>query len=88
MYNETDVNPPRHPGINPKKEAIKYNVEPSIFWDDWKDWRDSMRAWYDDRSRLHKITYRWQPYDILVNNHKIKLKEQIRKLRKGKVIIK
>jgi hypothetical protein len=70
-----------------KKEALENNLEPLIFWDDWKDYRDSFRAWYDDRSKIHKITYRYQPYDIVKNNSKIKLKEQIRKLRKGKVVL-
>ena len=71
----------------PKKEALAENLEPVIFWDDWRDSRDSMRNWYDDRSRFHKITYRYQPYNVEENNKKLKRKEQIRKLRKHKVHI-
>jgi hypothetical protein len=71
-----------------RKEALEENLEPIKFWDNWLDWRDSYRAWYDDRSRFHKITYKYLPYDVIKNNKKLKILLQRRKLRKNKVDIK
>ena len=68
----------------PKKIAIVENLEPIQYWDDWSDYRDSFRWWYRDRSRFHKITYRYLPYDVIANNKKLKRHEIIRKIRRMK----
>ena len=65
-----------------RKEALKNSLEPISYWDNWCDWRDGMRDWYGDRTRFHKITYRYATYDIKENNKKLKLLLQRRKLRK------
>jgi|PlaIllAssembly_1097288.scaffolds.fasta_scaffold10493_3 hypothetical protein len=71
----------------PKKIAIAEGLDQEgQFWDDWSDYRDSMRNWYADRSRIYKNPYymrRWRPFDVEQNNKKLKIKEKIRKVRKN-----
>ena len=37
-----------------KRDLVSECLEPQEFYDDWNDYRDGMRCWMNDRSKLKK----------------------------------
>jgi len=45
-----------------KKELEKYNLVVMPFWDDWCDWRDGFRDWYNDFKLIKKLHWKTRGY--------------------------
>lgn len=59
----------------PQKFLIDNCLEPQMFWDDWKDYRDGFRAWMKDKSKIRPYrTHHCESCDeIKKNNNKLRL---------------
>jgi len=70
----------------PKRIAIEEGLDQEgKFFDDWKDYRDGMRDWFADKTKIYKNPYYrrgWRPFNVEENNKKLKKIEKIRKARK------
>jgi len=75
----------------PRKYLIQNCLEPQKFWDDWMDYRDSMRDRYTDRTKIKAKQYYNNGYPAYWMgksnnrkeiNDKIKWLEKRRRLRK------
>lgn len=80
----------KDPGMK-YREAIQEALEPQVFWDEWKSWKDGFRNWYVDASHFKKgmngkkyspYIKEWQKPDHI--NKKLKKELEIRKAAKLK----
>lgn len=73
------------------REAVQEGLEPQIFYDDWKDWRDGQRNYFDDPTHFKKgkryeniFVKEWERAEHV--NHKLRKQLAIRRARRASLL--